>query len=111
AAADLARGKLRAREGAREPARDVERVDALEACELLVGREEVLRRRLRGGRQLRRCAEARVELLRPELDVVAVALVAEADVERDDAPVREAARRPGTSLEHGGRRLHAVDPR
>src|SRR5918912_691040 len=62
---------------------------------LLVGREEVLRRRLRGGRELRRRAQARVELLRSELDVVAVALVAEAHVQRDDAPVREALRRLG----------------
>ena len=40
-----------------------------------------------------RRAQPLVELVRAELDVVAEALVAEADVERDDAPVREALRR------------------
>ena len=39
-------------------------------------------------------AQPRVELVRRELDVVAEALVAEADVERHDAPVREALAAP-----------------
>ena len=62
------------------------------AAELLVGGEEVARRRLRRRRQSARRAQAGVELVGPELDVVAVALVAEADVERHDAPVGEALR-------------------
>src|SRR5206468_4676733 len=95
AAADLFGGDARAAEGPGEPAGDVERVDALEGRELLVGGEEVLRGRLRRRRELRGRAQARVELRRPELDVVAVALLAEADVERHDAPVRKPARRLG----------------
>ena len=95
APAELLGGDASAAERARKAARDVERVDPLEPRQVLVDGEEVLRSRLRGRRQLGGGAQARVELRRPELDVVAVALVAEADVERDDAPVRETARRLG----------------
>ena len=68
----------------------MERVDPLVGGELLVGLEEVLRSRLRGGRRRRGGAKQLVERVRVELDVVAEALGAEADVERDDAQVREA---------------------
>ena len=47
-----------------ERRREVERVDALVAAELLVGREEVARRRLRRRRQLVGSAQPRVELAR-----------------------------------------------
>ena len=64
----------------------------IEPAELLVGRQEVAGRRLRGRRKLGGGAQTRVELSRRELDVVAVALVPEEDIERDDAPVRETVR-------------------
>ena len=75
----------------------LQRVDALVAGELLVDREKVAGRRLRRRRQLGHRAEPGVELLRPDLDVVAPALLAEADVERHHAPVREALLRLGKS--------------
>ena len=83
-------GERGALERARELRGDVERVDPLVAGERVVDGEEVLRRRLRGRRQLRRRLQPVVEVVRVELDVVAEALLAEADVERDDAHVREA---------------------
>ena len=55
-AADFRGGQRCALEGAREPPRDVQRVDALVAGERAVGRHEVLRRRLGGRRQLGRAA-------------------------------------------------------
>ena len=88
--AELGRGRARTFEGAGQLRGDVQRVDPLVCVELRVGRSEVRRRRLRRRRQLVDRAEPGVELLRPDLDVVALALVAEADVERHDAPVREA---------------------
>ena len=73
------------------------------ADELLVDREEIRRRRLRRGRQLGRGAQPAVELGRAEVDVVAQALVAETDVERDDPPVGKALdrlREVGRRVEH-----------
>src|SRR6185436_5870416 len=84
-AAELLGGGRRALERARKRRRDVQRVDALVTGELLVGGEEVARRRLRRGRELLGGAQAGIELGRRELHVILVALVAEADVERDDA--------------------------
>src|SRR2546429_2312824 len=77
----------------RELPRDVHREDPLVAGQLLVGGQEVARRRLRGRRGLRRGLQPLVEGGRRELDVVAIALVTEAHVERDDTPVWEALRR------------------
>ena len=85
----------------RESGGDLQRVHALVRGKLLVGGQKVAGRRLRGRRQLRRSAEARVELLRAHLDVVLAALVAEANVERHHAPVREPLRR----LRKVGRRV------
>ncbi len=70
-------------------ARDVQREDALVAGELFVGGEEVSRGRLGSRRRLLGRLQPLVERVRRELDVVAEALVAEADVERDDPPVGE----------------------
>src|SRR5439155_11690343 len=64
----------------RELARDMQREDPFVAGELVVGGEKVAGRRLRGRGRLRSGAQARVELLRRELDVVAEALVAEPHV-------------------------------
>jgi hypothetical protein len=61
-----------------------------QAPELLVAGEKVARRRLRGRGEDARGAQPLVELRRADVDSVAQALVAEADVERHDAPVREA---------------------
>ena len=88
--AELRGGRARALERAGELRGDLQRVDPLVARELLVGGEEIARRRLRGRRQLGHGAQPRIELLRADLDVVAPALVAEADVERHHPPVREA---------------------
>ena len=79
------------------------REDALVAGELLVGGEEVGGGRLRGRRRAVGLPQPPVELGRLQVDVVAEALVAEADVERDDPPVREAAGRLGKV---GGRVEH-----
>ena len=57
--------------------------------------DEVLGRRLRGRRCHGRRAQLLVELRRAQLQVVAERLVAEADVQRDEAHVREARRRVG----------------
>src|SRR5581483_1368119 len=95
AGADLLGGLPRTLERAGELRREVQREDALVAGELLVRREEVARRGLRGRGRVGRPAEPAVELLRPQLLVVAVAPVAEADVERHDPPVRELLRAPG----------------
>ena len=92
-------------ERARQLRGDVQGVDALEAGECVVGGEEVLRRRLRGGRQLGGGAQPLVEPVRVELDVVAEALFAEADVQRHDAHVRIAdlgVREVGCRVEHDG---------
>ena len=104
-----------AREGPGEVRGDVQREDPLVAGQLLVDAEEVLRRRLRGGRQLGRRAKPVVERVRAEFDVVAEALVAEADVERHDAHVGEALGRfgeVGRRVEHDRgvrrRQVHAV---
>jgi len=69
--------------------------DPLVSGQLLVGGEEVGRSRLRCRGRLPTGAEPLVERLRSELDVVAEALVAKADVERNDPPVREALGRVG----------------
>src|SRR5205823_4174710 len=58
----------------------------------LVDGEEVARRGLRGRRQIGCGLQPGVELIGLHLDVVAEALVAEADVERHDPEVREALR-------------------
>src|SRR5205085_6742849 len=79
--ADLRSRRAGALERAGELGRELQRVDTLVCAELLVRRQEIPRRRLRGRRQFRRGAQPRVELLRPELDIVAPALVAEADVQ------------------------------
>ena len=91
--ADLRGGTARALHRSGEPAGDVERVDALVPAELVVDGAEVAPRRLRGRRHHRQVAQPGVELVRPELDVVAEALVAEANVERHDPPVGKALRR------------------
>ena len=94
-------GRARALERARELARRC----AARGC----ARSRRAPRRRRGSRPGVGCevvgssvarAQALVEVVRAELDVVAEALVAEADVQRHDAPVREALRRLG---EVGGR--------
>src|SRR5204863_8394502 len=85
--------------------------------ELLEGREEVAGRRLLGRRQLGCHLQPGIEVVRAELDVVAVALVAESNVERDDAPVRKAlprVREVRRRVEDDGRvlgcQLHAACP-
>ncbi len=95
----------------------MQRVDPLVAGERVVDGEEVLRRRLRRRRQLGSRLQARVEVVRVELDVVAEALLAEADVERHDAHVREAdlrLREVGGRVEHDrgvlGSEVQLVDP-
>ena len=87
--AELRRRRARAFERAGQLRGELQRVDPLVSGELLVGGEEIAGRRLRRRRQLGHSAQPRVELLRPDLDVVAPALVAEADVQRHHAPVRE----------------------
>ena len=62
--ADLLCGELGALERAGDLRRDMERVDPLVSGELLVRGDEVLRRRLRGGRRDGRGAELLVELRR-----------------------------------------------
>src|SRR5581483_8673840 len=99
--AQILAGAARALDGAREGERDVQREDPLVARQLLVGREEVGRRRLRRRRELPRRAQPLVELARGELDVVAEALLAEPDVERDEPPVRV----PGRPLREVRRRV------
>ena len=93
----LAGPELRALPRSGELRGQVERVDPLEAGELLVHGCEVARGRLRRRRHDRRRAQARVEVGRRQLDVVAEALVAEEHVERHDAPVREACGASGKS--------------
>src|SRR6185503_15443159 len=83
-----------------ERGREVEGVDALVAAERLVGREEVTGRGLGCRRQLLGGAQACVERVGCEIDVVAKALVAEEDVQRHDTPVRETL---GSLGEIGGR--------
>src|SRR4051812_19941675 len=73
----------------------MDRENALVRTELLVHGEEVARRRLRGRRQLAARAQALVEVVRRQVDAVAVALGAEVDVERNDTPVREVLARVG----------------
>src|SRR6185437_4997981 len=91
-AAQLLAGHPGALDRARERLRDVQRQDPLVLFQPAVDLEEVARRRLRGGRQLGGAPETLVELLRAELGVVAEALGAEAHVQRNDPPVREAPR-------------------
>src|SRR5712691_1031408 len=79
----------------------MEGVDALVAAQLFVRREKVARCRLRCRRQLRGGAQPRVDLLRCEVDLVAVALVTEEDVQGHHAPVRKALGR----LREVGRRI------
>ena len=105
-------------ERAGERRRELEREHALEPRELLVDRREVAGRGLRGGRQLRRRREPLVELRRAEVDVVAEALLAEADVQRHDAPVRVARRALGIvggrvedDRRVGGGQLHSLGER
>src|SRR5205807_9406075 len=88
--------------------RDVQRVDAVVLRQLLVRLEKVAGRGLRRRRQLLGSAQPRVELLRRELDVVAVALVAEEHVQRHHPPARKTLsclRKVGSRVEHDRRIL------
>src|SRR5947209_7679308 len=92
---ELSGGVHRALVRPRDLRGEMEREDPLVLNELVVTGEEVARRRLRRAREFRIGPESLVELDRGDLDAVLEAVLTEADVERHDAPVREAARGVG----------------
>src|SRR4051812_13398005 len=73
----------------------MKREDPLVLVQLAVTAEKVGGRRLRCARERRVALQPAVELVGGDVDAVLEALVAEEDVERDDAPVGEAVGRVG----------------
>ena len=101
-------GRQRARVRAREAGRDRQDEDTIVCAEIADRALEVARRRLRAAGLLLRGAKASVELGRLHVDVVAIDVIAEANVQRDDAPVRTVAdlREIRRRVQHDRRVVH-----